>query len=163
MCSTRRGRRRRALRLNWDRGERLWERAEAASRRVAQAPRRGQDARGVAAVARAAWTKAETAFQQDEQSEGGGTIAHAAPRVFRPEGQWNDRTWARPRIAQAPPQLSGREWSQVRGFLQTGATWTFLDRPHRRLQEAVPQDQVRGELVRLWWPRRQRPRTTPRG
>ena len=154
---------RRVLRLSWNRVERLWEQAEAASRRVAQAQQQGQDARGVAVAARAAWTKAETAFQQYEQSEGGWTIAHAAMQVFRPEGQLNDRTWAHQQIAQALPQLSGREWSKVRGFLQTEATWTFLDRLHRRLQEAVPQDQVRGELVRLWWLRRQRPCGDHRG
>ena len=154
---------RRVLRLSWNRVERLWEQAEAASRRVAEAQQQGPDARGVAVAARAAWTKAETAFQQYEQSEVGWKIAHAALQVFRPEGRLNDRTWAREQIAQALPQLSGREWSKVRGFLQTEATWTFLDRLHRRLQEAVPQDQVRGELVRLWWLRRQRPRATTAG
>jgi hypothetical protein len=59
--------------------------------------------------------------------------------------------------------LSGRDWTKVRGFLQAEATWTFLDRLHRQLQEAEPEDQWRGELVRLWWLRRQRPRATPAG
>jgi hypothetical protein len=154
---------RRVLRLNWNRVERLWEQAEAASRRVAQAQQQGQDARGVAAVARAAWTKAEAAFQQYEQSEAGWTIAHAALRVFRPDGQLNDRSWARQQIALALPQLSGRDWSKVRGFLQAEETWTFLDRLHRQLQEAQPEEQWRGELVRLWWLRRQRPRATTPG
>jgi hypothetical protein len=35
---------------------------------------------------------------------------------------------------------------------------TFLDRLHRELCGAVPEDQLREELVRLWWLRRQRPR-----
>ncbi len=51
---------RRVLRLNWNREERLREQAEAASRRVAQAQQQGLEARGVAEVARAAWTKKGT-------------------------------------------------------------------------------------------------------
>ena len=45
---------RRVLRLSWNRVERLWEHAEAATRQVAQAQRQGRDARGVAATARSA-------------------------------------------------------------------------------------------------------------
>jgi hypothetical protein len=52
---------RRVWRLSWNRVDRLWEQAEAASRRVAPAQRQGRDARGVAVAARAAWTKAEAA------------------------------------------------------------------------------------------------------
>jgi hypothetical protein len=153
----------RVLRLIWNRVECLWEQAEAASRRVAQAQQQGQDARGGAAAARAAWTKAETAFQHYEQSQAGWKVAHAALQVFRPDGQLNDRSWARQQIALALPQLSGREWSKVRGFLQTEATWTFLDRLHRQLEEAAPEPEWRAELVRLWWLRRQRPRATTAG
>jgi hypothetical protein len=153
----------RVLRLIWNRVECLWEQAEAASRRVARAQQQGQDARGGAAAARAAWTKAETAFQHYEQSQAGWKVAHAALRVFRADGQLNDRSWARQQIALALPQLSGREWSKVRGFLQTEATWTFLDRLHRQLEEAAPEPEWRAELVRLWWLRRQRPRATTAG
>lgn len=153
----------RVLRLIWNRVEQLWEQAEAASRRVEQAQLQGHDARGVAVVARSAWKKAEAAFQQYEYSEAGWKIAHAALQVFRPDGQLNDRSWARQQIALALPQLSGREWSKVRGFLQTDATWTFLDRLHRRLEEAEPEPEWRAELVRLWWLRRQRPRATAPG
>jgi hypothetical protein len=153
----------RVLRLSWNRVEHLWEQAEAASRRVEQAQRQGHDARGVAVAARAAWTKAEAAFQQYEHSEMGWKIAHAALQVFRPDGQLNDRSWARQQIALALPQLSGREWSKVRGFLQTEATGTFLDRLHRQLEQAEPEPEWRAELVRLWWLRRQRPRATMGG
>jgi hypothetical protein len=59
--------------------------------------------------------------------------------------------------------LSGRDWTEVRGFLQAEATGTFLDRLHRQLQEAEPEDQWRGELVRFWGLRRQRPRATTAG
>jgi hypothetical protein len=153
----------RVLRPSWQRVECLWEQADAADRRVEQAQRQGQDARGAAAAGRAAWTKVEAAFQHYERSQAGWKIAHAALQVFRPDGQLNDRVWAREQVALALPQLSGREWSKVRGFLQTDATWTFLDRLHRQLEQAAPDPERRAELVRLWWLRRQRPRATTPG
>ena len=148
---------------SWSRVERLWEQAEAATRRVEQARRQGRDARGVAAAARWAWKKAEAAFGQYERSEAGWKIAHAALAVFRPDGRLNDRAWAGEQIALALPVLSGREWSKVRGLLQAEETLTFLDRLHRQLREAVPGDPLREELVRLWWLRRRRPRANLHG
>jgi hypothetical protein len=154
---------RRVLRLSWDHVERCWEQAEAATRRVEQAQRQGQDSRGVAVAARGAWKKAEAAFQQYERSEAGWKVAHGALAVFRPDGHLNDRAWAQAQIALALPELSGHAWSKVRGFLQAEETLTFLDRLHRQLQEAAPEDQLRGELVRLWWLRRRRPRAGTTG
>lgn len=153
----------RVLRRSWSRLERLWEQAEIASRRVEQAQRQGRDARGVAAVASCAWKRTEAAFAEHERSEAGWKRAHGALAVFRPEGQLNDRTWAEQQIALALPLLSGREWTKVRNFLQTETTLTFLDRLHRQLREAVPEDRLRAELVRLWWLRRQRPRANTPG
>jgi hypothetical protein len=153
----------RVLRRSWDHGERIWEHAEAATRRVEQAQRQGQDARGAAVAARRAWKKAEAAFGQYERSEAGWKIAHGALAVFCPEGPLNDRAWAEQQIAVALPMLSGREWSKVRGFLQAPETLTFLDRLHRQLREAVPEDSLCVELVRLWWLRRQRPRANTPG
>jgi hypothetical protein len=75
----------------------------------------------------------------------------------------NERAWAVHQIALALPVLSGRAWSKVRGFLQAEETLTFLDRLHRQLREAVPEDQMRAELVRWWWLRRQRPRANTAG
>jgi hypothetical protein len=154
---------RRVLRRSWSHVERCWEQAEAADRRVAQAQRQGQDARGVAVAARCAWKKAVAAFQQYERSEAGWKRAHGALVVFRPEGHLNDCAWAEQQIALALPLLSGREWSKVRGFLQAPETLTFLDRLHRQLREAVPEAPLRAELVRLWWLRRQRPRANTPG
>ena len=154
---------RRVLRLSWNHVERLWEQAEIASRRVEQSQRQGQDARGVAVAARSAWKKTEAAFARYERSEAGWKLAHGALAVFRPEGQLNDRAWAEQQIALAVPVLSGREWSKVRGFLQTKETLTFLDRLHRQLRDSVSEDQVRAELVRLWWLRRRRPRANTPG
>ena len=75
----------------------------------------------------------------------------------------NERPWAQEQIARALPQLSGREWSKVRNYLQAAETLTFLDRLHRQLQEVAPEEPLRGELVRLWWLRRQRPPATTAG
>jgi hypothetical protein len=154
---------RRVSRRSWSHVERLWEQAESATRRVEQFQRQGQDARGVAVAARGAWKKAEAAFAQYERSEAGWKRAHGALAVFRPDGHLNDRAWAEQQIATALPLLSGREWSKVRGFLQAQETLTFLDRLHRQLREAVPEDPWRTELVRLWWLRRQRPRANTPG
>jgi hypothetical protein len=151
----------RVLRRSWKGVERLWEQAEGASRRVEQAQRQGQDGRGSAAAARSAWTKATVALEQFERCEAAWRRAQAALQVFRPEGQLNDRTWAAEQIALALAALSGWEWSKVRRLLQAEATLTFLDRLHRQLQAAVPEAPLRRELVRLWWLRRQRPRSRP--
>lgn len=154
---------RRVLRLSWNRVEHLWGQAEVAGRRVEQSQRQGRDARGAAVAARRAWKKAEAAFAEYERSESGWKIAHGALAVFGPEGRLNDRARAEQGIARALPMLSGREWSKVRGFLQAKETLTFLDRLHRQLREAVPEDPLRAELVRLWRLRRQRPRTNATG
>src|SRR3954462_14099323 len=154
---------RRVLRLIWNRVERLWEQAEAASRRVKESQRQGRDARGLASVASHAWKQAEAAFAEYERSEAGWKVAHGALAVFRPEGRVNDRTWAAEQIALALPPLSGGEWSKVRGLLQAEGALTFLDRLHRQLGEAVAEDSLRAESVRLWWLRRQRPRAKVTG
>ena len=154
---------RRVWRQSWSQVERCWEQAAAATRRVEPAQRQGQDARGMAVAARHAWKKAVAAFAPYERSEAGWKRAHGALSVFRPEGHWNDRAWAEQQIALALPLLSGREWSQVRGFLQTKETLTFLDRLHRQLREAGPEAPLRAELVHLWWLRRQRPRAKSTG
>jgi hypothetical protein len=148
----------RVLRQGWSQVERLWEQAESATRRVEQANRQGQDARGAAVAARHAWKKAFAAFGQYERGEAGWKMAHEALSVFRPAGHLNDRAWAEQQIARALPLLSGRAWSKLRGFLQAPETLTFLDRLHRQLRDAVPGDELRAELVHLWWLRRQRPR-----
>ena len=149
---------RRVLRQSWNRVERLWGQAEAATRQVAQAQQRGRDARGVASAARRAWTRAEAAFARFEASEAGWRVAHAALQMFRPDGQLNDRAWATRQVTSALPALSGREWSKVCGFLLATETLTFLDRMHGQLREAEPGEGRRGALVHLWWLRRQRPR-----
>ncbi len=149
---------RRVLGLSGNRVERLWEQAETATRQVAQAHQQGRDARGGAAVARSSWKKAAAAFPRFEESEAGWRIAHAALQGFGPEGHLTERPWATGQSASALPTLAGREWSQVRGFLQAEETFPFRDRRHRQLGEAEPAEERRGELGRWWWLRRPRPR-----
>jgi hypothetical protein len=154
---------RRVLRQSWNRVGRLWDQAEAASRRVEESQRQGQDARGLASAASRAWKQAEAAFAEYERSEAGWEIAHGALAVFGPEGRLNDRTRASRQIALALLLLSGPEWSKVRGLLRAEEALTFLDRLHRQLREAVAEDSLRAELVRLWWLRRRRPRANVTG
>ena len=149
---------RRVLRLLWNRLERLWEQAEAASRAADRARRQGLDGRGPARAARLAWAKAEAAFHRYEQAEAAWRQAEPALGVFRGDGQLNDRSWAESRIAAALPGLSGREWSKVRGLLTAEAALTFLDRLHRELGELGLTAELVEALVGLWWLRRQRVR-----
>jgi hypothetical protein len=154
---------RRVLHQSWNRVERLWEQAEVASRRVELSRRQGRDTRGLASGVSRAWKQAEAAFAEYERSQAGWKIAHGALAVFGPEGRLNDRTWASQQIVLALPLLSGPEWSKVRGLLQAEGALTFLDRLHRQLGEAVADETLRLELVRLWWLRRRRPRADVTG
>jgi hypothetical protein len=149
---------RQVLARQWHRVERLWEEAEAAEAQAQRAGQQGQDRRGPAAVARAAWKRAAAAFTAYERGAAGWERARRALAVFGPAGQLNDRVRARQEITAALPSLSGREWSKVRGLLGAEASLTFLDRLHRQLEQAEPDAGLRAELVRLWRLRRQRPR-----
>ncbi len=148
----------RVLRTLWNRVERLWEQAEAATRAVEKAQRQGIDSRGLTTAIRAAWNKASIAFHKYEQEEAGWKQAEVALSVFRPDGQLNDRSWAQGQVALALPQLLSQEWSKVRGFLQEEESFTFLDRLHGQLGQLSVPEAVRDALVHLWWLRRQRPR-----
>jgi len=149
---------RRVLRIMWNHVERLWERAEAASRAVEQAQRQGRHSGGLVTKANAAWKKASQAFQQYEQGEAGWKQAEPTLNVFGPDGQLNDRSWAQQQVALALPQLSGPQWSKVRGLLKAQESFTFLDRLHDQLGQLSVPEAVRDALVQLWWLRRQRPR-----
>jgi hypothetical protein len=150
----------RVLRTQWQRVERLWEEAETAEAAARHAGQQGQDGRGPAARVRAAGTRAIAAFGAYERGEAGWSQARVALAVFQSDGRRNDRTGAQQQIATALPLLGGRDWSKVRGFLAAAASLTFWDRLHRQLEQAEPDAALRGELVRLWWLRRQRPRAS---
>jgi hypothetical protein len=156
----------RVLRTLWNHVERLWEQAEAATRAVEKSQRQGHDSRGLTTAARGAWNRASIAFHEYDKEEWGWKQAELALSVFRPDGQLNDRSWARGQVALALPQLSRREWSKVRGFLQEEESFTFLDRLHSQLRDLPGAEAVRDDLVHLWWLRRQgsrKPRETAGG
>jgi hypothetical protein len=150
----------RVLKILWSQVEGLWEQAEAARRAVAAAQQQGRDARGSARHARATWKKVEGVFSRYEQAETAWKRAERARNLFRPDGQLNDRSSAQAEIAAALPGWSGAVWSKVRGFLEAPAALTFLDRVHDQLAPLPLSQELRAALVRLWWLRRQSPRST---
>jgi hypothetical protein len=154
---------RRVLRWLWNRVERAWEQGEAASRKFERVRGQKDKAPGAAQKKRHAWRKAEAAFRRYERDEAAWKMAHGALEVFRPDGTLNDRVWAQEQIGLALRVLTGSEWSKVRGFLKSETALTFLDRLHGQLEAAVPVSEWREELVRLWWLRRQRPRSSETG
>jgi hypothetical protein len=135
----------------WRRAEAAWEEAEAADGRVADAKRQGRDARGVAQQARRAWQVAERLLGQVEQVEAAWQRARAALAVFRADGMLNERSWAEAEIQAALAHLRGPEWKKARNFLTDRRALTFLDRLHRRLVEAEPDEVLRQVCVRRWW------------
>jgi hypothetical protein len=140
----------------WRKVESVWEKAEAADREVARCRRQGEDARKAAATAHHAWAAAERAFREAEAIEAAWRRAAAALELFRPDGSLNERAWAEAEIAAALTGLDATEWSKVRRMLSDPCALTFLDRMHRQLREAEPNESLRAELVRLWWLRRRR-------
>jgi hypothetical protein len=147
----------RVLNIMWQRVERFWERAEAASRAVEQKRRQGLSVRGSTYPERMAWEKASRAFHLYEKRETVWKRVEPALDVFRPDGQLNDRAWAQEQVAWALPRLLGSAWSKVRRFLQTREAFTFLDRLHHQLAQLSLPEALRDGLVHLWWLRRQRP------
>jgi hypothetical protein len=134
----------------WRGVEKVWHQAEAASAQVEKDKRERYDARGSAALARAAWTKAFAGLARYERQEACWHLAKAALAVWRADGQLNDRRWAEAQIAAACGGLPGTLWQKVRHLLQDQRSLTFLDRLGRLLSEAVPDEALRGALVRLW-------------
>ncbi len=91
----------RVLRSLWNRVERSWEQAEAATRAVEKAQRLGRDSRGSTTAARGAWNRALITFHEYEKEEAGWKQAELSLSVFRPDGQLNDRSWAQGQVALA--------------------------------------------------------------
>ena len=147
----------RVLNSMWQRVERYWERAEAASRAVKKKRRQGLSVRGSTYPERMAWEQASRAFHLYEKRETVWKRVELALDVFRPNGQLNDRAWAQEQVAWALPRLPGSAWSKVRRLLQTREAFTFLDRLHNQLAQLSLPEALRDGLVHLWWLRRQRP------
>jgi len=141
----------RVLARHWRGAEAAWEKAEAADIAVARSKRQGIDARGVSQAARAAWVQAIASLEQTERREVAWDQAHAALDLFRADGRLNDRSSAQTEIAEALKGLSGPEWSKVRNFLDDPRSLSFLDRMHRRLEEAEPRREWREAMAWRWW------------
>jgi hypothetical protein len=148
----------RLLRSIWSRAEGLWMKAEDSDRHVEQDKHQGRDARRAAARARRAWERARRAFHHAEAVQAAWQEIEAALQVFSADGQLNERGAAERQIAQAIPRLTGADWSKVIRLLRDPRSVMFLERMHRQLRVAEPDETRRAELVRLWWLRRQRPR-----
>jgi hypothetical protein len=146
---------RRVLAGPWRRAEGAWEEAEAADAQVAEAKRRGQDARAAAAAARYAWERAKRLLAEVEAQESAWQRARTALAVFRPNGTLNERAWAEAEIQAALTQLPGAAWKKVHNFLKDARSLQFLDRLHRRLAEAEPDVNLRTMALRRWWLRHQ--------
>jgi hypothetical protein len=134
----------------WRGVEKQWGAAEEADRRVAQAKQHGHDARGPAALARAAWAKAFGGLGWYLHWEGLWRRAAAALELFRPDGRLNDRAWAEAELQAVCAELGSSYWKKLRGYLQDRRTLSFLDRLQRRLTQAEPRAELRAELVELW-------------
>jgi hypothetical protein len=143
----------RVLAQAWRRVEPLWEKAESCDPGVARAKAQGVDARGAAAAARAAWSKATEALEQVERLESAWVRCRRALDLFRPDGRLNDRVWAEAEIKAGLSELTGPSWRKVRNFLTDRRSLAFLDRMHQRLAAAEPRKQWREVLAWRWWRR----------
>ena len=144
-----------ALARHWKRAEALLEAACKVDREVEKVRRQGRDARGPSARARAAWRRAEEAFDQAVLFEAACDQIRAALGVFRPDGGLNDRSWAQTEIDAALVILSGQEWDKARRFLRDPRTLSHLDLLHHGLEQVVAEPQLREALCRLWYWRSQ--------
>jgi hypothetical protein len=150
----------RVLAQAWRRAEALWEEAEDRDAAVERAKKQGVDARGPAAMARAAWSRAMGELGQVDRVESAWRRCRAAFELFRPDGRLNDRLWAEAEIKAGLSELTGREWRKVRNFLTDRRSLRFLDRMHRRLETAEPRAGWREVLAWRWW-RLRHPSSSP--
>lgn len=139
-----------ALRRQWQETEKLWQEAECAARAVAKKKQQGQDARGAAAQATAAWQRAEKAYGEAERREGALQRVARALAWFRADGQVNDREAARQQIEAAVRELPGARWAKFCRMALDPRALTFLDRLKGQLQEAEPRPEVREAVLKLW-------------
>jgi hypothetical protein len=148
----------RVLHQQWTRAEAVWDEAVTIERAKERFDRQGTDKRKFSKKKlNKAWAKAIALFERVCREEKAWERAVAALKVFRPDGQLNDRLWAEAELKAAAAQLTGKAWAKVRRALLDSRTLTFLDRLHEELEEAEPCPQRREALVQLWrWRRESR-------
>ena len=127
----------RVVSRRWAQVEKLLDTAAQADQHVVHAKQRGIDARGAAGHARAAWGKAERAFDEAVQVDTAAQGIRAALACVRPDGQRNDRAWAQAQITAALGALGGEAWGKVRRLLNDARTLNHLDWMHEQLEQAV--------------------------
>jgi hypothetical protein len=153
----------RILAAVWRRAEEAFASGEQADAAVAQAKRRGVDARKAAGEARGVWTQAQQELAEVERLQHGYERAKAALGIFRPDGQLNNRAWAEAEVAAATAELAGPDWKKVRNRLRDERALAFLDRMHERLEEAEPDPTMREAMVWRWRLRHRRQYDAPPG
>jgi hypothetical protein len=141
------------LARRWNKVEHLWNEAEKADRVLAEHKRSGQYALSPAQKARHAWQRAEEIFQEYERVESAWRRAEKALNVFCDDRTLNDRRRAEELIREGVEGLPGEAWAKTCRMLQDPRALTFLDRLHRQLEQAEPNEELREALVRLWWMR----------
>jgi hypothetical protein len=154
---------RKALAIDWNQVERDCTAFDQTEAQVRKNQRQGINAVPAAMRARQAWNKLVQSFNHYEGVAVAWKQAEPAFGVFRPDGRLNDRAWAEAQVAPALPGLVGRAWVTVRHHLQNPESFTFLDRMHSELARIPVSEELRDALVRLWWLRRQRPRSSVQG
>lgn len=110
----------------------------------------GQDARGAAAQATAAWQRAEQAYWEAERREAALQQVARALAWFRADGQVNDPEAARRQIEAAVQELPGARWAKFCRMALDPRARTFLDQLQGQLQEAEPRPAMREAVLKLW-------------
>lgn len=141
------------LARRWKKVEHLWNEAEKADRVAAEHKRTGRPAHAPGQQARHAWRRAEEVFEKYERIESAWRRAEKALNVFCDDGTLNDRRRAEEVIREGVEGLPGEAWAKTCRMLQDPHALTFLDRLHRQLEQAEPNEELREALVRLWWMR----------
>ena len=101
----------------WRRAELLLEAACQADGEVDKVKRQGRDARGASARTRAAWRRAEQAFDEAVLAEAACEQLRVAVGLCRRDGGRSDRHWAQHHIDEARRTLSAQEWAKARRLL----------------------------------------------
>ena len=141
----------------WRRAEAAWTHAEAAQARVIKTKRGGQDARGAAQTARAAWSRAVALLEAAERQESAWRRARAALDRFDAAGRLNTQARAKAEIAATLADLGGPEWKSVRNFLSDPRSTAFLSRMHEQRAVTEPREDWRAAMAWRWWGEHERP------
>jgi hypothetical protein len=140
-----------AQRQEWSCAQALWEEAEKVERAKGRFDRRGKDKRHFnQGKVDKAWAKATAAFEEACRKDRAWERAVAALKVWRPDGQLNDRQWAEQELQAAAAELTGARWAKVRRQLLDERALTFLERLDQELAVAEPCPECRAALVALW-------------